>query len=747
MTKKPAFDGELARAIAEGAPEGLIAVDGEGRIVFINARAEAMFGHARGEVIGQPIELLVPDRIKASHPAIRAAFTRQPEVLAVPPEKGLVGRRRDGTEFPIDLSLSPVRTSLGTFIVADVRAAPTRHAAEATLRQSKEDLRVTRDEATRAQRELERSAEQYRNLFEEASDAIFIADANGRYCDVNPAACAMLGYTREELLAMRIADVVPPDELVRLTRAREDLRVPGRTHLAEWMLRRKDGSLVSVEVSAKVLLDGREQAFVRDVGARRRADAALKASEEALNRAQRVARVASWDWNLETNEVVRSKQYYELFGLEPESTPAGAYENPDRVPAEDRAELHRVVDEALRTCSPYMLEHRFVRGDGEEIIVRQQGEPIVEGGRAVRMTGTLLDITDLRRAERDQEKSLRWLRAVFDQCPMGILIVQDGHVEANRHAQMLLGRPVAPVGFYPEMLVGPDGQTLAIEDWPSNRVRRGERVEGLELCLRQPDGNLVPLLVSAAPLIGSTGELEGVVLVGQDVTVAKQLERLRAEWASIVAHDLRQPLNAINLSCLLLSSGTTDDAEIRGAVERIVLSAKRLSRMVHDIMDLSRLEAARLDLSRRPVDLLAVAKASVEEAALDPANPPIELRSRTAVPRVSGDPDRLMQVMTNLLSNASKYGRAGAPILVDVASSGREVSVAITNDGEGIAPADVPRLFQRFERAENARQSGIRGVGLGLHITRGLIEAHGGRIEVESTPGATTTFRFTLPAE
>ncbi len=105
-----------------------------------------------------------------------------------------------------------------------------------------------------------------------------------------------------------------------------------------------------------------------------------------------------------------------------------------------------------------------------------------------------------------------------------------------------------------------------------------------------------------------------------------------------------------------------------------------------------------------------------------------------------------MQAMDNLLSNAIKYGRPGAPIVVDVASSGQEVSVAVTNEGEGIAPEDLRRLFQRFERTDRAKHSAVKGVGLGLHITRGLVEAHGGHLEVESTPGGTTTFRFTLPA-
>ena len=846
------LDETLAVALAEAAPDGLVVVDERGHIVFVNVQAERMFGHARGELIGRSIELLFPERAKLRDSTSRPGFTATADVSPVAGGLGLSGRRSDGSEFPVDVSVSPVRTPAGLFLAASVRDATARRAVEQTLREAAEHFRVALDEAPigmafvaldgrflrvnkalcrilrytteelgaltfqaivhpadldthlalaaklvrggfrryrhherclrkdgtvvdvaisgsivrdvagralhfiaqvedvgaakRAREALERSEARLRNLFDQASDGIFVADLDGHYLDVNPAACAMLGYSREELAQKTVFDVILPEDRQRIARSKEQLLALGHTEVSEWTLRRRDGSLVPVEASMKVLSDGRWEGIARDISQRRRAEAALRASEDALNRAQSVGRIGSWEWELGRSELRRSRQFYALFGLtpRPEFERLGAFAS--YIHPDDRAEVTRVVNDALDAGRAFSLEHRIIRSDGEERVVRQQGEPVLVGGRPVRMVGTVLDITDLRRAEHDREASLRWFRAVFDQCPVGIILVRGtggDKVEMNRQAELLLGRRIDRAALMQDLVLGADERPIAVDDLPG--MRRGEHVEDVELFFRRPDGHLVPVLASAAPLLDSTGAIDGAVVAIQDVTVPRQLERLRAEWSSIVAHDLRQPLNAVSLSSQLLLRSTKNDPQLRGLTERILASSKRLDRMIRDLMDLSRLEAARLDLAREPVDLLCLVQASIAEVALDATSPQVMLRGGGDLPRVLGDADRLMQVMANLLSNAIKYGRAGAPIVVDIGSRASEVEIAVTNEGEGISPASLPRLFQRFERAEHAGQSAVKGVGLGLHIARGLVEAHGGHLVVESTPGATTTFRFTLP--
>jgi signal transduction histidine kinase len=219
---------------------------------------------------------------------------------------------------------------------------------------------------------------------------------------------------------------------------------------------------------------------------------------------------------------------------------------------------------------------------------------------------------------------------------------------------------------------------------------------------------------------------------------------LRAEWSSVVAHDLRQPLGAISLNAQMLARATDDPKLLKG-IERVRAAANRLNRMVGDLMDLSRLEARRLELVRQRVDVPALVHAAVERVELQAPNRPFEVRLRGDVPEADADPDRIAQVMDNLLTNAVKYGKLGAPIIVSVSRQDGVVEIGVTDEGHALTADELSRLFERFHRTDSAKLQGIQGIGLGLYITRSLVEAHGGRIRAESTPGGVTSFRFTLP--
>jgi signal transduction histidine kinase len=223
------------------------------------------------------------------------------------------------------------------------------------------------------------------------------------------------------------------------------------------------------------------------------------------------------------------------------------------------------------------------------------------------------------------------------------------------------------------------------------------------------------------------------------------LVRLRAVWCSVVADDLRQPLGTISLSARQLER-LSSDARFKLHLERIRGSAQRLNRMVDDLMDLSRVDARRLELVRRNVDLPALVHDSVERMALEAPDRHFDVHVDPDVPEADADPDRVTQVMENLLTNAVKYGTNGTRIRVSVERESHEVAVAVTNDGAALAPEELSRLFERFQRTSSARLQGIQGTGLGLYITRSLVEAHGGRIAADTSPSGRITFRFTLPA-
>jgi signal transduction histidine kinase len=187
------------------------------------------------------------------------------------------------------------------------------------------------------------------------------------------------------------------------------------------------------------------------------------------------------------------------------------------------------------------------------------------------------------------------------------------------------------------MLRTPDGQTVDADDCCVVRAVRGERSPSRHLVLHDARGGSTPVVVAPAPIFGADGTLLGVVVAVQDVSATKELERLRAEWGSVVAHDLRQPLATISLTAQAVAR-STQDPRTQSYLERIRSAAQRLTRMVGDLMDLSRLDARRLELVRQRVDVPALVRACVERIALAAPDRPAHVRVEGDVPEADADP-------------------------------------------------------------------------------------------------------------
>jgi PAS domain S-box-containing protein len=340
--------------------------------------------------------------------------------------------------------------------------------------------------------------------------------------------------------------------------------------------------------------------------------------------------------------------------------------------------------------------------------------------------------------------------AIMESSPHALHFLEagTGRVTSNRRAKELAGQAeIATSADYKGQLLTPDGKALPMEDWPGRRALRGEKFDTRELLVRRPDGTEVPVLVGAAPVLRRDGRLEGAVVVYEDVSTLKELQRLREEWAALVAHDLRQPLSVLTTSVGMLQrlAESPDPAALRKGLERAQKAVGVLSRMIDDLADMSRIEAKCLDLERRPVDFDALVRECVEHQRTSAPDRVIDLKCIGSFPKVDLDPVRIEQVVGNLLGNALKYSDPGTPVRVEVRGADGELRVAVTNAGPGIAAEDLPKVFDRYYRTAAARSSGVRGMGLGLYIAKGVIEAHGGRIWVESRSGE-TTFQFSLPA-
>jgi PAS domain S-box-containing protein len=353
------------------------------------------------------------------------------------------------------------------------------------------------------------------------------------------------------------------------------------------------------------------------------------------------------------------------------------------------------------------------------------------------------------RAKREHAR----LQTILEHAPHGIVYVDlvEQRTTSNPAADKLLGMSLSELtatSDAPVRIFYPDGRRVEHDDVPGMRALRGETVKHVELQVERPTGERRPVLLSATPVTGKGGRVEGTVIAFEDISALKELERLREEFAAIVAHDLRNPITAIRATAdvILMKARDGDRLQVeRSGIERIRHSSVRLDDMVKDLMDASRIEAGRLGLQAAPIEAADVVTSFVSQILPTLGSHAVELDVDGGHVRINADRLRLEQILTNIVENAAKYSPEQAPIAVRVRQRDGGVAISVADHGSGIAPEEMPLLFDRFYQAQRARAM-RKGLGLGLYITKGLVEAHGGRITVHSEVGNGSTFEVWLPA-
>ncbi|MBV9328307.1 MAG: HAMP domain-containing protein [Chloroflexi bacterium] len=348
------------------------------------------------------------------------------------------------------------------------------------------------------------------------------------------------------------------------------------------------------------------------------------------------------------------------------------------------------------------------------------------------------DMTERLRDERDV------LDAVLGSTGDGILMVdQRGRtVVANRVWTNLVGEASLKAA---SSLLYADNRDVDFGALAERWMADAEHVAAAEL---ERDEPYVRLRVYSAPVrLHGEGAILGRIFVLRDVTREAEAERMRSALLATVSHELRSPLTAISgYADTLLQDGPWDERTQREFLEVIALSAARLSGLVDNLLDAATLDAGVLRLQPEPVRVERIAERVLAQRRLLATSWTLHLETRPGLPLANADPIRVEQVLANLVDNAIKYSPRGGPIRVRVwPTEDAQVGVSVSDHGSGIPPEAVDHLFERFYRVDSGKSS-VKGAGLGLFICKSLVEAHGGRISVQSTPGLGSTFWFTLPA-
>jgi PAS domain S-box-containing protein len=328
--------------------------------------------------------------------------------------------------------------------------------------------------------------------------------------------------------------------------------------------------------------------------------------------------------------------------------------------------------------------------------------------------------------------------------PVATMVVGADRVvrEANELAAQLVAMTVAD-------LVGARLDDLIASDesgWHrSVALRSVTGIPERETTLRCPDGTAVPVLVTARFRRDEVGLLESAVVVLRPARPRGQHTPSGIEVISTVSHELRSPLTSVKgyTSLLLNKWDRIGDEQKKMMLGQVHHDADRVTRLVTELLDISRLETGRLHLRRQQVDLVALAGTVVAKLGLEYPELECALEFPDAFPGVYADPDKVEQVLTNLVENAAKYASPVGMRLVGAVIEDA-VEVAVHDEGEGIPAVDLPRVFTKFFRRDHGKPTGS---GLGLWISRGLVEAHGGRLTATSIEGQGSVFTFTLPTD
>ena len=356
------------------------------------------------------------------------------------------------------------------------------------------------------------------------------------------------------------------------------------------------------------------------------------------------------------------------------------------------------------------------------------------------------------RTHRGERRARADLEALVETSPVGVLVfdAESGRaVSINREARRIADNLRMP-GRPPEQLLEvlsfrrADGSEVSLGEFSIDRLlQSGETMRAEEVVLSVPDGRSVRTLVNATPIRTEDGAVASLVITVQDLAPLDEIERLRTEFLGLVSHELREPLAAIKGSAttLLEDSAALDPAEMREFHRIIAEQSNHMRGLISDLLDAGRIDSGALSVAPEPSELAELVERARDTFVGGGGRHGIVVDLPVGLPRAMADRRRIVQVLNNLFANAARHAPESSPVRVTAAREGGHVAVSVADEGRGVAPELLPRLFDK-----HAGEGSKAGYGLGLAICKGLVEAHGGRIRAESAgPGLGTTVTFTLP--
>ena len=606
---------------------GFFATDRQGNVTRMNAVAEGMLGWTQREAIGRNLwEVFNREDRPAEHASMNPVDVILEQGVTVNQVHRVVAISRDGTQTAVEFQAAITQADDGAVTGLAM---------------------VFRDMSRLARAEVDSS--RLAAIVESSNDAIIGKTLDGRITDWNAAAHRMFGYSEEEALGRNVQILIPAD------RQSEEKRILGELSHGhpippfDTVRLTRNGESIDVSITISPIRDGSGRLIgaskiARDVSVQRRAEAALRSSEERLRFTLEAAHIGDWELDLPTGVVRHSLRHDQCFGYADLQAEWNFAKFIEHVHPDDRAEVGKTFHVAVAEMRDWRVQCRVIWSDGSVHWISAHGSLQRDGDTATRMLGIVSEITEQRLAE-------------------------DARLKAQR----------------------------------------------LEAENRQ----------------------------------IQEANRLKSQFLANMSHELRTPLNAVIGFADLLHSGFVkpDAPQHQEFLGHIGTSGRHLLQLINDVLDLSKVESGKFEFVPESVDLRVLLQEvrDVLLTAIQRKGLRVVTDIEPGVSDLNLDPARLKQVLYNYLSNAIKFSAAGGTITVRVSAQGAEhFRIEVEDQGIGIAAGDLPRLFTEFQQLDSGYSKQHQGTGLGLALTRRLVEAQGGQVGVRSTAGVGSVFHVVL---
>ena len=752
--------------------DAVIATDAEGRVTFANRIALSLLRAPEGEVSGKPLAdvfRIVNEYSRATVESPVNRVLREGTIVGLANHTILIAR--DGTEVPIDDSAAPIRLGSGSIqgTVLVFRDISERRRAEATGRL-------------------------LASIVESSDDSILSKDLNGIVTSWNKGAERMFGYSAEEIIGRPVSLLAPSDRHDEMPAILERIRNGEHVDHFQTMRRTKSGKLIHASITVSPVHDaaGRitgASKIIRDITAQIEAQAEVAENRERL----RVTLQSIGD-GVVTTDTTGCVSYLNpvaerLTGWTSDEARGLALEEVFRIINEEsRHSVENPVARVLREKHVVGLANHtiLISRQGLEISIDDSAAPILNaGGQMIGVVLVFRDITEKRAAEAELQKSEERLAAILKHLPVGVGVINTaGHVVmGNTVWNQFLPRGMPSVDDAESRrwrAFGSDGEPLPRQQYPVLRALRGEEVlPGVDFLRMGDDGVERWIRMSAVPFHGPDGRVTSALTLLQDIEEERRAEERRAELlakeralaaeralreteaelarvvralsvgelATSIAHEINQPLAGVitNAEAGLrwLNGGAPNIQEARDSLALIARDGNRASSVIRRIREFLRKESqhsASLDLREVIQEAVALAHADLAKR-----NILLRIDLPSDLPSVRGDRIQLQQVILNLVMNGAEAMAATTGtkelLVTSERSADGQIVTAVRDSGIGINPQDLPRIFEAFFTTKPT------GMGMGLSISRSIIEAHGGRIWAVCNDGPGLTVRFALPPE